>query len=156
MKRKEVLVRIDSNLLCRSRWCIHECQFQPAMVKQYRLIGFNNKKEAIAESDNDLEGGESEAGTITMAIFELIPTQQSLMSQNTKYLRCCSQVTNLNTACYVIRQPTCGLMRWTIILSRWTVLIKFKFITAVYHVWHETKTIAVYKGYWLEPDQRIR
>ncbi len=57
--------------------------FNPAMVKQYRLIGFDNKKEAIAESDNDLEGGEIGSGNSTMAIFELIPTQQNLMSQNT-------------------------------------------------------------------------
>ncbi len=32
--------------------------FNPAMVKRYRLIGFDNKKDAIAEPDNELEGGE--------------------------------------------------------------------------------------------------
>lgn len=80
--------------------------FNPAMVKQYRLIGFDNKKEAIAESDNDLEGGEIGSGNSTMAIFELIPTQQNLMSQNTsisdvvarlqlKYSMCNDTLTNV-------------------------------------------------------------
>lgn len=58
--------------------------FNPAMVKQYRLIGFDNKKEAIAESDNDLEGGEIGSGSSTLAVFEIIPTEQNLSALQTK------------------------------------------------------------------------
>lgn len=57
-------------------------KFNPAMVKQYRLIGFDNKKEAIAENTNDLEGGEIGSGSNVMAIFEIIPTQQNLLTQS--------------------------------------------------------------------------
>ncbi len=56
-------------------------QFNPSMVKQYRLIGFDNKKEAVTDSTNDLEGGEIGSGNSTLAIFEIVPTQQNLLTK---------------------------------------------------------------------------
>lgn len=47
--------------------------FDPAMVKRYRLIGFDNKRDAIALPDNELEGGEIGSGSSTTAIFEIVP-----------------------------------------------------------------------------------
>lgn len=58
-------------------------QFNSAMVKQYRLIGFDNKKEALTDYSNDLEGGEIGSGNSTLAIFEILPTQQNLLTKNT-------------------------------------------------------------------------
>ncbi len=58
-------------------------QFNPAMVKQYRLIGFDNKKEALADFTNDLEGGEVGSGNSTLAVFQILPTQQNLLTKNT-------------------------------------------------------------------------
>ncbi len=58
-------------------------QFNASMVKQYRLIGFDNKKEALTDFSNDLEGGEIGSGNSTLAIFEILPTQQNLLSRNT-------------------------------------------------------------------------
>lgn len=55
-------------------------RFNPSMVKQYRLIGFDNKKEAIAESDNELEGGEIGSGNSMLAVFEIIPTPELISS----------------------------------------------------------------------------
>lgn len=52
-------------------------QFNPAMVKEYRLIGFDNKREAIADEFNDLEGGEIGSGNSTLAIFQIVPTEQN-------------------------------------------------------------------------------
>ncbi len=46
-------------------------QFNPALVKDYRLIGFDNRKDAIADSTGDLEGGEIGSGNSMLAIFEL-------------------------------------------------------------------------------------
>ncbi len=45
--------------------------FYPAMVHRYRLIGFDNKKEAIADADSELEGGEIGSGSTITAIFEI-------------------------------------------------------------------------------------
>ena len=43
------------------------------MVKDYRLIGFDNRKDAITDSSSVLDGGEVGSGHHTMAVFEIIP-----------------------------------------------------------------------------------
>jgi Ca-activated chloride channel family protein len=48
----------------------------PAMVSRYRLIGFDNKKEALSDSSHLLEGGEIGSGASVMAIFEITPTEK--------------------------------------------------------------------------------
>ena len=48
-----------------------DISFDPAVVKKYRLIGFDNKKEAITDSTSELEGGEVGSGNNTMAIFQI-------------------------------------------------------------------------------------
>jgi Ca-activated chloride channel family protein len=51
--------------------------FNKSLVESYRLIGFDNKMAAIADSNNLLEGGELGSGHSMMAIFELEPTQKN-------------------------------------------------------------------------------
>ena len=46
-------------------------QFNPDLVKEYRLIGYDNKKAVIADSTSELEGGEVGSGNSTTAIFEI-------------------------------------------------------------------------------------
>lgn len=48
-------------------------RFNPKYVKEYRLIGFDNKRNAIADSVTELEGGEIGSGHTLMAIFEIVP-----------------------------------------------------------------------------------
>ena len=48
--------------------------FNPSLVKDYRLIGFDNKRDAIADSSGTLEGGEIGSGNSVLAIFEYTPT----------------------------------------------------------------------------------
>lgn len=48
--------------------------FNPSLVKDYRLVGFDNKRDAIADSTGTLEGGEIGSGNSVMAIFEFTPT----------------------------------------------------------------------------------
>ncbi len=55
--------------------------FNPKYVKEYRLIGFDNKKDAVADSTMELDGGEIGSGNSTMAIFEIVPTQSKLLEQ---------------------------------------------------------------------------
>lgn len=45
-------------------------QLNPALVSEYRLIGFDNKRDAVADSTGELEGGEIGSGNSVMAIFE--------------------------------------------------------------------------------------
>src|SRR5690606_12416912 len=58
-------------------------EFNPAMVKEYRLIGFDNKKDAVAEKVNDVEGGEIGSGNSVLAMFEIIPTERKISSDET-------------------------------------------------------------------------
>ncbi len=47
--------------------------FNKNMVKAYRLIGFDNKKNAAADSSTTLEGGEIGSGHSILAAFEISP-----------------------------------------------------------------------------------
>ena len=48
-------------------------RFNSSLVKDYRLVGFDNKRDAIADSSGSLEGGEIGSGNSVMAIFEYTP-----------------------------------------------------------------------------------
>jgi Ca-activated chloride channel family protein len=55
--------------------------FAPDILKEYRLIGFDNKKNASEDSTAELEGGEIGSGHSILAIFEMTPAQtDSLLS----------------------------------------------------------------------------
>lgn len=45
--------------------------FNPDVIKEYRLIGFDNKRKAVADSLSEVEGGEVGSGHSMLAIFEL-------------------------------------------------------------------------------------
>ncbi len=46
-------------------------EFNPKCVNAYRLIGFDNKRDAIAENITDMEGGEIGSANSALAIFEV-------------------------------------------------------------------------------------
>ena len=48
-------------------------QFNPDLVKEYRLIGYDNKKGTSDDIPTELEGGEIGSGNGITAIFELVP-----------------------------------------------------------------------------------
>jgi Ca-activated chloride channel family protein len=47
--------------------------FDPSLVKQYRLIGFDNKVGALSDSTSEVEGGEIGSGQSIIATFEIEP-----------------------------------------------------------------------------------
>lgn len=49
-------------------------EFNPAYVKEYRLIGFDNKVGAIKDSMSVVEGGEIGSGHSMIGVFEIVPT----------------------------------------------------------------------------------
>ncbi len=55
-------------------------RFNPYTVSAYRLIGFDNKKTALEDSNSVLEGGEIGSGHTITAIFELTPAKDSVTS----------------------------------------------------------------------------
>ena len=48
--------------------------FNSKQVSDYRLIGFDNKRDAVQDTSSDIDGGEIGSGGSTMAIFEIVPT----------------------------------------------------------------------------------
>ena len=50
--------------------------FNPGVIKNYRLIGFDNKRDAIADSTGELEGGDIGSGNSVLAIFEITPLKE--------------------------------------------------------------------------------
>jgi Ca-activated chloride channel family protein len=50
-------------------------KFNPEYVKEYRLIGFDNKVGALRDSLAIIEGGEIGSGHSMIAIFEIVPTE---------------------------------------------------------------------------------
>jgi Ca-activated chloride channel family protein len=51
--------------------------FNPDWVKDYRLIGFDNKVGALRDSLSSVEGGEIGSGHSMLAIFEITPTDNN-------------------------------------------------------------------------------
>ena len=53
-------------------------KFNADLVKEYRLMGFDNRRDAVADSTIDLEGGELGSGNSVLAIFEIVPASDKL------------------------------------------------------------------------------
>jgi Ca-activated chloride channel homolog len=51
-------------------------RFNPLLVKSYRLIGYDNKIKAIADSLSQIEGGEVGSGQNMMVLFEFTPKEE--------------------------------------------------------------------------------
>ncbi|MBL7699535.1 MAG: von Willebrand factor type A domain-containing protein [Chitinophagaceae bacterium] len=49
-------------------------KFNDDFVKEYRLIGFDNKLKALSDSIMDIEGGEVGSGHSMVAVLEIVPT----------------------------------------------------------------------------------
>lgn len=52
-------------------------EFNDSYVKEYRLIGFDNKVSALKDSASVIEGGEIGSGHSMIALFEIVPTEQN-------------------------------------------------------------------------------
>jgi Ca-activated chloride channel family protein len=55
--------------------------FDPGMVKEYRLIGFDNKVKIISDSLNEVQGGEVGSGHSLLALFEIKPVDRDSVSK---------------------------------------------------------------------------
>jgi len=64
-------------------------RFDPDYVKEYRLLGFDNKVGAIKDKDAVVEGGEIGSAYSTIVAFEIVPTQQGILFAKSKDLCHC-------------------------------------------------------------------
>ena len=80
--------------------------FNPRFVKEYRLIGFENKASAIGDTTASLEGGEVCSAYSMQALFEIVPAeplQKQLINPAQFALR--YKASGGNTQCEMIEQP---------------------------------------------------
>ena len=61
-------------------------KFDSNVVKEYRLIGYDNKRNALAERGDELEGGEIGAATGNTAIFEIVPAKKDSLKPSRRPL----------------------------------------------------------------------
>ncbi len=54
--------------------------FNPGFIKEYRLIGYDNRKNVLSQQADELEGGEIGAGTGNTAVFEIVPVPGDTLS----------------------------------------------------------------------------
>jgi Ca-activated chloride channel homolog len=54
--------------------------FNSKLVKEYRLVGFDNKRDAVADTTIEIEGGEVGSGSSVLAIFEIVPQDEKLFT----------------------------------------------------------------------------
>jgi Ca-activated chloride channel family protein len=59
--------------------------FDAEKIKSYRLIGFDNKKNALQDSSSELEGGEVGSGHSMLAVFELEPKGSDSLFSNQRF-----------------------------------------------------------------------
>lgn len=81
-------------------------------VKEYRLIGFDNKQKALNDSITEMEGGEVGSGHSMVALFELVPTNKlaTALQEGNK-----AQLINKNIAEVTVnyKLPGDSLTRWS-------------------------------------------
>lgn len=75
---EKVLVKeFTSTLYSVAKNAILNVQFSKEGIAAYRLIGFDNKRDAIADSNAILNGGEIGSGHHSIALFEIVPVNNS-------------------------------------------------------------------------------
>ncbi|MDQ6608480.1 MAG: VWA domain-containing protein, partial [Bacteroidota bacterium] len=81
-------------------------QFNPKYVKEYRLIGFDNKVGAIRDSMANIEGGEVGSAYSSIAAFEIVPVE-GFQKQLTDPVHFVLQYKNTgnNTVCEMTEEP---------------------------------------------------
>jgi Ca-activated chloride channel homolog len=60
--------------------------FNPEYVKEYRLIGFDNKVGALKDSLSGIEGGEIGSGHSMVGVFEVVPTDANKAAIKDRFL----------------------------------------------------------------------
>ncbi|MBS1661395.1 MAG: von Willebrand factor type A domain-containing protein [Bacteroidetes bacterium] len=56
--------------------------FNPGLVRNYRLIGFDNKVKVLSDSLSEIQGGEVGSGHSLLALFEVVPVNADSVSGN--------------------------------------------------------------------------
>ncbi len=76
--QKTLVTELTQTLYAVANDAFVDIDFNPEIIKSYRLIGFDNKKNALEDSTTQLQGGEVGSGHNLMAVFEIEPKDSSI------------------------------------------------------------------------------
>jgi Ca-activated chloride channel family protein len=80
---EKVLVKeLTQNLYAVASDVSFHIDLNPALIKEYRLIGYDNRLEAIADSSSKLLGGEIGSGYSMVSVFEIVPKDTTAAWRN--------------------------------------------------------------------------
>ncbi|MFL5787274.1 MAG: von Willebrand factor type A domain-containing protein [Flavisolibacter sp.] len=133
--------------------------FDPSVIKSYRLIGFENKKTALKDTTSKMEGGEIASGQSLLALFELVPNDDSMRSSfeiadikityrlphqntiDTIHYSCPGKVELFDKADTIYRQAACvAMFGMKLRQSKYASSINWKTIEAIAHSSFSTDT----------------
>ena len=80
--QKVFVTEFTSTLYAVANDAMVKVKFNEDVVKQYRLIGFDNKKNSVEDSTSEIEGGEVGSGHAMMAIFEFMPSDDTTFTNH--------------------------------------------------------------------------
>jgi Ca-activated chloride channel homolog len=72
---KVLITEFSKTMYAVANDCYASVAFNASLVKQYRLIGFDNKTDALKDTSSQLEGGEVGTGHNLTAVFEIEPAR---------------------------------------------------------------------------------
>ena len=76
-----------------------DIKFNDQLIKEYRLIGYDNKKSILAENENQLEGGEIGSGAGNTVLFEIVPVNKDSLNNKNKIAGDITLYFRLETGC---------------------------------------------------------
>jgi len=75
---KALAGQLEHNLFAVADSVVITADFNPALVKEYRLIGFDNKRNLAGDTASSLESSTFGSGHSLLALFELVPLKDTL------------------------------------------------------------------------------
>ncbi len=83
--KKALVEQISGTLVTVAKDVKIQIEFNPANIRAYRLLGYEKRKLAAKDFDNDKkDAGEMGAGHVVTALYELIPTSVGVTSEEKK------------------------------------------------------------------------
>ncbi|HEY0752097.1 MAG TPA: von Willebrand factor type A domain-containing protein, partial [Chitinophagaceae bacterium] len=80
-------------------------EFKPEEIKEYRLLGFDNKAGAIKDSLASIEGGEISSGYSVLVAFEIVPHKNEDILQNSVSFSLQYKIPGQNKVNYLTQSP---------------------------------------------------
>jgi len=84
--QKVLVTEFAQNMYSVASDVINTIAFDSTVIKEYRLLGYDNKKSVLNEEIREIEGGEIGSGSVNTILFELVPVDLINIKNSTSKL----------------------------------------------------------------------